>query len=158
MKGQVSELAVCLIDPEEDIRGETTQFFNELANKGNALYNIMPDISARLTNRDIDQKEDKFQHIIKFILGLLNKEIQVDSIIEKVCIRFKLATSERQWCDLAYCLSLFKFNSKSLLRLSDNLVLMKHKIHHDPVLKVLQDIIQGKEETRNERSLYRAGG
>lgn len=65
VKGQVAELAVCLIDQEANIRQEITHFFNELANKGNALYNIMPDILSRLTYPDLNLPEDKFQHIIK---------------------------------------------------------------------------------------------
>ncbi|XP_046412431.1 condensin complex subunit 1 [Neodiprion fabricii] len=151
VKGQVSELALCVNDPEEDIRQETIKFFNELANKGNALYNIMPDILSRLTDCDLKLDEDKFQHIIKFVLGLLQKEKQIDAIIEKVCIRFKLATTERQWRDLAYCLSLLKFNAKGIRRLVDNLHHMKDKIHHEPVFKVLNGIVdQARKKTETK--------
>ncbi|XP_012269629.2 condensin complex subunit 1 isoform X1 [Athalia rosae] len=151
VKGQVAQLAVCLIDPEEVIRQEATQFFNELANKANALYNIMPDILSRLTNPDLNLEEDKFRQIIKFILSLIQKEKQVDTIIEKICIRFKLAVNERQWRDLSYCLSQLKFNTKGIQRLIDNLNLIKDKIHHDPVLKVFQSIIdQAKKKTETK--------
>lgn len=47
-------------------------------------------------------------------MNLLQKEKQVDAIIDKICARFKLATTERQWRDFAYCLSLLQFSAKSI--------------------------------------------
>lgn len=51
--------------------------------------------------------------ICRFILGLMQKERQIDTIIDKICARFKLATTERQWRDLSFCLSLLQFSGKS---------------------------------------------
>lgn len=48
-----------------------------------------------------------------FILSLVQHKKQIDTIIEKICARFKLATTERQWCDLSYCLSILSFSVKS---------------------------------------------
>lgn len=65
MKGQVSELAVCLVDPEEDVRHATTEFFKELANKEHALSNIMHDILSRLIDPSLKLEEANFRSIIK---------------------------------------------------------------------------------------------
>lgn len=44
IKGCISEMALCLRDPEPDISGLAKLFFHELANKGkNPVYNILPD-------------------------------------------------------------------------------------------------------------------
>lgn len=51
--------------------------------------------------------------ICRYILGLIQRERQIDTIIDKICARFKLATTERQWRDLSYCLSLLQFSGKS---------------------------------------------
>lgn len=56
-----------------------------------------------------------FIMIYRYILGLMQKERHIDTIIEKICARFKLANTERQWHDLSYCLSLLQFNEKGRL-------------------------------------------
>ncbi|XP_014473291.1 PREDICTED: condensin complex subunit 1 [Dinoponera quadriceps] len=142
VKGQVSELALCIMDEDEQIRQETKEFFNQLALKGNALYNVVPDILSRLADPKLNLEEKQFQETIRYILGLLQKEKHVDTIIEKVCARFKLAITERQWRDLSYCLSLLQFSGKSIRRLIENLPLLKDKIHYKPVLTALQSIVE----------------
>jgi condensin complex subunit 1 len=40
-------------------------FFMELSQKGNALYNVMPDIISRLSTPDLNLEEEKFKTIMK---------------------------------------------------------------------------------------------
>ncbi|XP_066603695.1 condensin complex subunit 1 [Prorops nasuta] len=142
VKGQVSELALCIVDNNQQIAQDTKQLFKDLARKGNALYNVMPDILSRLVDPSLELSEENFQKILKYILGLMQKEKQVDSIIDKICTRFKLANTELQWRNLSYCLSLLQFNSKSIRRLIESLPLLKEKIHNRQVLKALNNIIE----------------
>ncbi|XP_011866970.1 PREDICTED: condensin complex subunit 1 [Vollenhovia emeryi] len=142
VKGQVSELALCVIDEDEQIRRDTKEFFVQLAQKGNALYNIVPDILSRLADPQLNLDEKHFQETIKYILGLMQKEKQIDTIIDKICARFKLAATERQWRDLSYCLSLLQFSGKSIQHLIESLPLLKEKIHYEPVLTALHSIIE----------------
>ncbi|XP_018316818.1 condensin complex subunit 1 isoform X2 [Mycetomoellerius zeteki] len=142
VKGQVSELALCIIDEDEQIRRDTKEFFSQLAQKGNALYNIVPDILSRLADPQLNLKEKHFQETIRYILSLMQKEKQIDTIIDKICTRFKLAATERQWRDLSYCLSLLQFSRKSIQRLIESLPLLKEKIHYKPVLAALRSIIE----------------
>lgn len=65
VKGQVSELALCVIDEDEQIRRDTKEFFVQLAQKGNALYNIVPDILSRLADPELNLDEKHFQETIK---------------------------------------------------------------------------------------------
>lgn len=65
VKGQVSELALCIIDEDKQIRQDTKEFFNQLAQKGNALYNIVPDILSRLADPELNLEEKQFQETIK---------------------------------------------------------------------------------------------
>lgn len=65
VKGQVSELALCIIDEDEQIRRDTKEFFSQLAQKGNALYNIVPDILSRLADPQLNLKEKHFQETIR---------------------------------------------------------------------------------------------
>lgn len=67
VRGQISELALCLIDKDTQIRQDVKQFFKALSQKGNALYNVMPDILSRLTDPDLDLSESDFQEIMKYV-------------------------------------------------------------------------------------------
>ena len=48
VKGQISDMALCIMDEHEKISNMAKLFFTELSRKGNALYNVMPDIVSRL--------------------------------------------------------------------------------------------------------------
>ncbi|XP_076282236.1 CAP-D2 condensin subunit isoform X2 [Lasioglossum baleicum] len=152
VRGQISELALCIIDNDTDIREEARQFFKDFSQKPNAMYNVVPDILSRLTDSDLDLKESDFQKIMKYILGLLQKEAHIDSIITKVCARFKFATTERKWRDFSYCLSLLPFSRKSLRHFTDSLPLLKEKIHNKQVLKTLQTIIEQTKKKPNMKA------
>eukprot|EP00063_Salmo_salar_P034048 XP_014008883.1 PREDICTED: condensin complex subunit 1-like [Salmo salar] len=85
VKGQVSEVAVLLIDPPTHIASLALNFFSELASKtegngssqDNAIYNLLPDIISRLSDPERAMNEEDFHTIMK---------------------------PERQWCDLAVSL------------------------------------------------------
>ncbi len=61
VKGQISEMTLCLVDENERLKQLSRLFFRELAQKGNALYNVMPDIISRLSDVDIGVEETKFR-------------------------------------------------------------------------------------------------
>jgi len=42
-----------------------SMFFTELSQKGNTLYNVMPDIISRLSTPDLNLDEEKFKTIMK---------------------------------------------------------------------------------------------
>lgn len=67
VRGQISELALCIVDKDTQIRQDAKQFFKALSQKGNALYNVMPDILSRLTDPDLDISESDFQEILKYV-------------------------------------------------------------------------------------------
>ena len=50
VKGQISDMALCIMDECDKISNMAKLFFTELSRKGNALYNVMPDIVSRLSD------------------------------------------------------------------------------------------------------------
>ncbi|TNN51907.1 Condensin complex subunit 1 [Liparis tanakae] len=86
VKGQVSEVAVLLIDPEHHITSLALNFFNELASK---------------------------------LFSYITKERQTESLVEKLCQRFRTAKTERQWCDVAVSLSLLAMCERGFKRLQE---------------------------------------
>ncbi|XP_042278817.1 condensin complex subunit 1 [Thunnus maccoyii] len=119
VKGQVSEVAVLLIDPEPHIASLSLNFFNELAAKDNAIYNLLPDIISRLSDPERGMSSEDFNTIMKQLFSYITKERQTESLVEKLCQRFRTAKTERQWCDLAMSLSLLSMCERGFKRLQE---------------------------------------
>ncbi|CAL8360392.1 unnamed protein product [Arctogadus glacialis] len=119
VKGQVGEVAVLLIDPEPHITSLALNFFNELASKDNAIYNLLPDIVSRLSDPERGMSAEDYHVIMKQLFSYITKERQTESLVEKLCQRFRTAKTERQWCDLAVSLSLLSMCERGLKRLQE---------------------------------------
>ena len=145
VKGQISDIAFCIADATDRIAGLAKHFFSELSRKGNALYNVMPDIISRLstssssssslevTSDSVPVPEDTFRAIMCYIVGLIEKDKHLESLVEKLCQRFRVTNCERQWRDLAFCLSLFKYNDRAVKKLAENFLCFSDKLHEEEV-------------------------
>ncbi|XP_045151938.1 condensin complex subunit 1 [Echinops telfairi] len=120
VKGQVSEMAVLLTDPEPQIAALAKNFFNELSHKGNAIYNLLPDIISRLSDPEGGVEEEPFHTIMKQLLSYITKDKQTESLVEKLCQRFHTARTERQYRDLAYSVSQLPLTERGLRKMLDN--------------------------------------
>lgn len=73
---------------------------------------------------------------------MLLQERQAESIIDKLCQRFRLTVDERQWRDIAFCLSLLPFRSeRSLKMLIAGLPFYQDKLHEETVYKRFSEIL-----------------
>ncbi|KAG8130240.1 hypothetical protein E2320_016803 [Naja naja] len=120
VKGQVSEMAALLIDPEDEVVHLARNFFTELSNKDNAVYNLLPDIISRLSDADSGIEEQPFHTIMRQLFSFITKDKQTESLVEKLCQRFRTARTERQHHDLAYCLTLLPLTERGLHKMQDN--------------------------------------
>lgn len=141
VKGQIADLAMCIVDPHDEIKNITQQFFKEIANKSNILYNVLPDIISKLSSTTLNLEEEKYRIIMRYILNLIQKDRQVETLVEKLCLRFPVTREERQWRDIAYCLSLLSYNEKTIKKLMDNLQYYKDKVQIDEVYQSFKLII-----------------
>lgn len=141
VKGQISDLALCIVDPNDEIKSITQQFFKEIAHKSNILYNVLPDIISRLSSVNMQLEEEKYRIIMKYVIGLIQKDRQVESLVEKLCLRFNVTHDERQWRDIAYCLSLLNYTEKTIKKLIDNIQMFKDKVQVDEVYDCFKIII-----------------
>uniref|UniRef100_A0A1A8MLI6 Condensin complex subunit 1 n=4 Tax=Nothobranchius pienaari TaxID=704102 RepID=A0A1A8MLI6_9TELE len=140
VKGQVSEVAVLLIDPEVHISSLALNFFNELSSKGNAIYNLLPDIISRLSDPERGMSSEDFNTIMKQLFSYITKERQTESLVEKLCQRFRTATTERQWCDLAMSLSLLSMCERGFKRLQESWECYSDKLTEPGVYQPLLSI------------------
>ena len=70
------------------------------------------------------------------------KEKQAESIVEKLCQRFRLSEDTRQWRDIAFCLSLLPFKSeRSVKKLVEGLSFYRDKLHEEGVYARFQEIL-----------------
>ncbi|XP_078507673.1 condensin complex subunit 1 isoform X2 [Lissotriton helveticus] len=141
VKGQVSEMAVLVIDPEAEIAALARNFFNELSNKGNAVYNLLPDIISRLSDPECGVDEEPFQTIMKQLLSYITKDKQTESLVEKLCQRFRTARTERQWRDLAHCLTLLPFSERGLRKMQENFECFGDKLTEEKVFNSFMAVI-----------------
>jgi condensin complex subunit 1 len=144
VKGQISEMARCTEDEDERIRNISRAFFKELSTKDNAIYNNLPDIISNLSSVE----EEQYHRIVKFLFSFITKEKQSESIVEKLCLRFKHASNERQWRDIGLCLSFLSFGTeKSFKKLVEYLPLYQDKLYEDGLYKSLLEIASGQSKS-----------
>ncbi|CAF1278438.1 unnamed protein product [Adineta steineri] len=139
-KGQISEIALCIIDKHPQIATLATSFFSELAKRqhGEALFNILPDIFSNLVGGGLDKErelnEEDFKCIMEFLFKYVSKEKQTESLSEKLCQRFHLADNNpRLWRDLAYIMSKLTYNERALKGLLDHYNYYADKLVEDAV-------------------------
>ncbi|OCB84889.1 hypothetical protein A7U60_g8111 [Sanghuangporus baumii] len=142
VKGQLGEMAKCLEDPEQRIADLAKLFFTELSTKDNAIYNNLPDVLSHLSVGEHAVDEETFQSTMKYIFTFIEKEKQAESIVEKLCQRFRLSEDPRQWRDVAFCLSLLPFKSeRSVKKLIEGLPFYQDKLHEETVFARFSEIL-----------------
>lgn len=140
--GQISEIAICIVDENMEIQSAAKEFFRQLVNsKELEYYKTMPDIVSRLSPNDCPITEVKFRIIMKYLLDLIQKDRQVETLVEKLCGRFRNTNTERQWRDIAYCLSLLNHTEKTMKKLLDHLPNYKDKVQYDEIYDLFKTII-----------------
>ncbi|KAL6064043.1 hypothetical protein STEG23_028563, partial [Scotinomys teguina] len=141
VKGQVSEMAVLLIDPVPQIAALAKNFFNELSHKGNAIYNLLPDIISRLSDPEGGVEEEPFHTIMKQLLSYITKDRQTESLVEKLCQRFRTARTDRQYRDLAYCVSQLPLTERGLHKMLDNFDCFGDKLLDESVFSSFLSVV-----------------
>ncbi|XP_032230454.1 condensin complex subunit 1 [Nematostella vectensis] len=141
VKGNISEMATCLEDENKRIADLAKLFFHELAKKGNAVYNILPDIISRLSDPDCGIEEEPFRNILRYLLSFIQKDRQSESLVEKLCHRFRATRSDRQWRDLSFCLSLLSYNERAIRKLQENFGCFHDKLSDEDVHHSFMTII-----------------
>ncbi|CAM4768442.1 unnamed protein product [Rotaria magnacalcarata] len=147
-KGQISEIALCIIDKHSQIATLATSFFSELAKRqhGEALFNILPDIFSNLVGGGLDKErelsEDDFKSIMEFLFKYVSKEKQTENLSEKLMQRFHMADNNpRLWRDLAYIMSKLTYNERALKGLLDHYNYYADKLVEDAVYESFITIV-----------------
>jgi condensin complex subunit 1 len=123
IKGQIGDIAKCLLDEDPRIADLAKLFFHEIASKDTAIiYNHIPDMLSSLsasTTNPLPYAD--FQRLLRFIFEFIKKERQLESLLDRLLQRFRLVAGDtRRAREVAFCLSLCNFaNEKALRKLID---------------------------------------
>eukprot|EP00004_Rigifila_ramosa_P021906 TRINITY_DN5903_c0_g1_i2.p1 TRINITY_DN5903_c0_g1~~TRINITY_DN5903_c0_g1_i2.p1 ORF type:complete len:1468 (+),score=404.16 TRINITY_DN5903_c0_g1_i2:458-4405(+) len=118
IKGQISEMAICLQDSDKRVSDLAKLFFHELSHKGNTIYNILPDaISTLSANSNVSN--DMFKNIMKHLFAFIEKDKQVESLVEKLCHRLNATHEIQQWRNISHCLTLLSLNDRAVKKMSE---------------------------------------
>ena len=87
IKSNISLIAKCLIDDEPIVKKMSENFFKELAQKANQLYNVMTDIIGFFTESKADTQIEDFVKIMTFLFNLVTNNSQITNLVEIICLR-----------------------------------------------------------------------
>ncbi len=139
VKGQIVEIAICLLDEETRIADLARIFFHELARKNkNSIYNHLPDTISCL-GRKVNSTE--FKTVIGFLIGLLDKEKHHEGMIDKLCHRFRAVQDVQGTRDLAYCIAELNLTENGVKKLNDNYKSYANALVDDAVYKMFAGIL-----------------
>lgn len=75
------------------------------------------------------------------MLPLINKERQIETLVDKLCKRLKDCNDDTQAYYISDCLTLIKYNDRSLTKLSDNITLYSDRLKNPKVYNSFNIII-----------------
>ena len=64
------------------------------------IYNLLPDMLSSLS-KEASLPPEQFQSIMRHLLSFIAKEKQVDSLVEKLCLRFAATQVRQVICETA---------------------------------------------------------
>lgn len=92
VKGQISEIALLIVDENEELSSSSRLFFIELSKKQRSIYNVLPDLISHLSDTENGLEEDKFRTVMKYCFDLIEKDRESVCLVEKLCQRFRTTT------------------------------------------------------------------
>ncbi|GJQ14470.1 hypothetical protein GpartN1_g6261.t1 [Galdieria partita] len=141
IRGQVSEIVLCLVDSDSQVSNMCHSFFFEVSNKSKGfVYNILPEIISSLSSMK-DLSEEHFKTIMSFLFSFIDKERHTEGLVERICQRFRLSEDASCWRNLAYCLSLLSYSERTIGKLANMLKYYGDKLHDAVVFQTFCNIL-----------------
>ncbi|CAM9483812.1 unnamed protein product [Scytosiphon promiscuus] len=141
VKGQVSGLAVCMVDDEPRIQDAAKVFFHKYSERGtNPIYNVLPDIVGRLSVDEMLAPKE-YQEIMNFLMQYVKKDKLTELLAEKLCARLAASTSDRQARGVSYCLGQLKVTEKAVGRLAELVPTYKEKLQDEEVFNNFKVVV-----------------
>jgi len=104
------------------------------------LYNILPDAIGKLSS-DNRVSAETFDSIMKYLFSFIQKERQSESLVEKLCLRFRTSNELQEWRCIALCLSLLTYNDKGIKKLVEYFKCYQDKLTDEEVFGSFNTIV-----------------
>ena len=127
VRGNIADVARCLEDDDGSVRDAARRFFAEWAKRSvgqnNNVANVALDVTATLLRSNLPL--DKFRGVMTFLLGFVEKERHVSSLMERLVLRMAAeddgsSAGPRVWRGMACCCALLPCHEKALKALAEN--------------------------------------
>ena len=77
----------------------------------------------------------------RYLFAFIQKDKHCESLVEKLCHRYRATRVDRQWRDLSYCLSMLSYSEKSIAKLHENFMCFADKLAEDEVYSCFCTIV-----------------
>ncbi|KAI8871792.1 ARM repeat-containing protein [Ramicandelaber brevisporus] len=145
VKGNLGNIACCLVDSDKRISDFTKHFFRELASKGSTVYNNVSDIISTLSNRTPALPESDYISIMRMVLDFVGtKETNIVNLTAQLCHRFGKTDEKnvRMLRDTAAVLAMLPFRTVAAVKkLADAMPEYRYKLHDKIVYEYFVDIV-----------------
>jgi len=143
LKGEIVDICMLVEDPEPQIRELVKLFLFEINNKDSScIYNLIPKAISRLSKEFQGLTADKFQMIAKTLLSYVEKDKQIESLIDRMCEKMKGAQSAIEARNLVFSLSQLKFSEKGALKMREKIECYKGLLLEPELKPIFQMIAQ----------------
>lgn len=139
----IGDIAMC-VDEQEDqhICDLAKMFFAELAGKdanNSIIYNHLPDIITSLT-ANCQQDGDQPARILRYLMTFIKKDRQLESLVEKLTLRFRQTDLSMQR-SVAKCLLALPINTdKCIIKLIDGLPYYQDKLCDGEMANIFMEL------------------
>lgn len=154
LKGEIVDICLLLESKDQKLTDLVKQFLYELKQKGqNLVYNLIPKALARFNTDFKNIKYEKFQRVVDELISHIEKEKQVEGLLEKLINKLKNNNDTLEWRYVTYCMSLLNYSEKNISRLIDNYLNIKDRVEDDIVITNLLSIFNKVKKGSDKESI-----
>lgn len=129
LKGEIVDICLLLDSTDIKLRDLVKQFLYELRNKGNNIvYNMIPKALHTLNTEYKNLPYETFKTVIGELIQNIEKDKQVEGLIEKLVNKLKNNNDKIEWRNVTYCLNQLTYSEKNLTKLLDHYTSVKAQL------------------------------
>eukprot|EP00658_Telonema_sp_P-2_P036939 TRINITY_DN26622_c0_g1_i1.p1 TRINITY_DN26622_c0_g1~~TRINITY_DN26622_c0_g1_i1.p1 ORF type:complete len:418 (-),score=150.08 TRINITY_DN26622_c0_g1_i1:300-1418(-) len=139
-KGKIYLVALCLEDSDDRIKDLARLFWSEFSTKGNALYNVIPDLISNLSICGTIS-QDGFRAVMKVLMSSISKDKQCESLVEKLCHRIADSKETKPGLGLLFCMSQLNMSHRAVGKLIEHRNTYTHLLCEQEAQDHLQAVV-----------------
>ena len=133
-----------------------TSFATALAGSDSMIH--VAELSEAIINIPANKYLNKveFQKVMSFMLSFVKKDIQANSLLDRLLVRLSMATSQAQKQKLSYCISQLKINEKGVKKIVEAFKVIKEALYDPEIREHLVMTVRSVKRTINVRGHHQS--